>query len=842
MRFGLILAGLILSSSFLSSCEKDPNGKDKDSLLIDTTGRFERSNVAGNLMATAIKEETGVDIAFYPSIFLEADKYAIIDKELTPEIIEDRILPLYPTSIEKDQFQIGTLRGSEIREFVLNRTLENYRLDLQVAGLEYDIQFLGGLPTIYQINLRHGIPLDDNKYYRVAISDYYYYNADTFPGYRYRNNFEQRFLRQAQLYSARESLTKFLSGFKTMPLLDEPRALIRSRERGVWPTALTISEIQGISHLSPYYGYRVLTKGILTAVSRPENGIGMELYLQMPDSEDDGDPRTSSAINVYLNQQRSDLVPGQELEIAGMVTEIMTYQGMTRTAIRDIDSLRILSTNNPLPKFVKIGTSKFPDNPDADYIAPPNGKISTYRGNLNQKKELVLTDAIDFWESLEGMRIQVEKPTVVGFRGGNEKFDERKSYITVYVKPFEASLASAASDIGGVIPDQRAELFNPEIIRIVDSDLAPNVTASKVFNAGDRFATDLEGIMSYQTNVFGDGEYVMYVTGDFNGTSSIKSLEQRPQTRLVGDENHLTVAAFNVENLAGNRLIRVEEVAHAISVSLKCPDIVVLPEIQDFNGPEMEGGSSAEQTLVGLMGYLTCADKGYYRALNIDPVPMQDGGQPGGNIRVSMIFNSRRVGFEARGAARALDDAVLEDGGLLSYNPVRVYPNDDVFHRSRKPFAAQFTFKGQPITVIGNHFNSKLGDGNLWGVTQPLSFASDDQRSSIARRVNQFASRLLAKNPDMNVIVTGDLNAYWNENALEVLAGTDFQNLMTYKDLVPKDKWYSTNFNGGTGAIDHMFVNKRMLNMAPEFEIVHINSIYMNKVSDHDPIIGRFEF
>ncbi len=175
MRFAQILASLLLGSSLLVTACNDKEATNGDgSLLIDTKDRFEKSNLAGNLMATAIKEETKVDIVFYPSIFLESDKYAVIEKGMSSDEIEDRVLPLFPSSSEKDQFQVGTLRGSEIREFILNRTLENYRLDLQVAGLEYDVQFIGGLPTMYQINLTHGIPIEDKKFYRVAISDYYY--------------------------------------------------------------------------------------------------------------------------------------------------------------------------------------------------------------------------------------------------------------------------------------------------------------------------------------------------------------------------------------------------------------------------------------------------------------------------------------------------------------------------------------------------------------------------------------------------------------------------------------------------------------------------------------------
>lgn len=831
MKFPLILLAT-LASVLSVSCQKDPNSKTDGPVLIDTNGRFEHSNLAGNLMATAIKVQSNVDIVFYPSAFLEPAKEAIIESDLTDEVIQNRILPLYPTDTDKDQFQVGTLSGKEIREFVLNRTTENYRLDLQVAGLEYDIQFLGGLPTIYQINLSHGIPLEDKKNYRIAISDYYYYNAATFPGYRYRNGFEQRFRPESDLFSARTMLTAFLKSFKKLPLLDEPRASILTRTRGDFGTALTIPQIQGKGHLSPYYGYRVTTKGILTAVARPENTNYMELYLQ---TEDDGDPKTSNALNVYLTTQRNDLVVGQELEVSGIVTEIMTYQGMTRTAIRDVDGLQILSAGNALPAAVVIG------GPTG--IKPPNHYVSTYRGNLNQKQELNLADGIDFWESLEGMRISVATPTVVGFRGGQEKFDEPKnSYITVYVDPANVSDPAQISDVGGLIPDAGTNNYNPEVIRVVDSDLAPNVKPAQIFNVGDKFAYDLEGILSYQTNTFGDGEFVMFVTGKFAGTSTLKDITQRPKTTLLPDADHLTVATYNVENLAGNRVLRVKKVADSISYNLACPDIVNIPEIQDFNGTEYTGGSSAEQTLVGILSGLSCPDAQYYRALNIDPVPMQDGGEPGGNIRVAMIYNSRRVEFIPKGNARALDETTIDETGALNQNPGRVYPNDPVFHRSRKPLVAQFAFKGQKVFVIGNHMNSKLSDGNLWGVEQPLPYSSEIQRTLIAERVTQFTQRLQKKNPDANIIVTGDMNAYWNERSMLLLGSRGLTNLMTYKNICPANTWYSINFNGGAANIDHIFANDALLAKEPQYEIVHFNANFMGKVSDHDPAISRFKF
>jgi predicted extracellular nuclease len=837
MRFLSILIASSMAISGLTACDKDSGSTSQKSIQIDTQGRFEGSNLAGNLMATALKETTQADIVFYPSEFLVAEQFASIEGDLTDEVIDRDILPLYQTSLQKDQFQIGTLRGSEIRDFVLHRTLENYRIDLQTAGLEYDIQFIGGLPTIYQINLAHNQPLVDNQYYRVVISDFEYSN---FPGYKYRNSFEQRFRPEPRLISATDSLKKFLGNFKSLPLLNEPRAAIRTRTRGIYPTALTIEQIQGISHLSPYYGYQVITRGIITGISKPEEEEGMEVFIQMPDGTGDNDPRTSRALNVALATKRSDLAPGQEIEVAGMVTEVMTFQGMTRTSIRNVDVLRIIDKNAQIPAFQLLADGSVIDGRQT--LKVPNRYVSTYIGNLNQKTSLNLDEGIDFWESIEGMRVEIIKPTVLGFRGGNSKLDEvRRSYISVYVKPSNVSDPSLSTTYEGLTSDVTKNLFNPEVVRIVDSNLSPKVDTGITFAAGQRFEYNLQGIIGFQTNVFGDGEFVLYVTEEFGPAQGGLGRPRKPST-LVPDEEHLTVAAFNVENLPGNRPVRLEAVADSFSTYLNCPDIMILPEIQDFNGPDMEGGSSAEATLVNLMGYMKCADKAYYRALNIDPVPMQDGGEPGGNIRVAMLFNSRRVQFEKKGAATALDETTIDDKGRLNQNPGRLFPNDDVFTHSRKPLVAEFTFRGQRVVVIGNHLNSKLGDGNLWGAQQPLTFDSETSRSAIAKRVNQFATRLIEKDPTAHLIIAGDMNAYWNEGSLKILAGSHFQNLMTYPGLLDSTDWFTTNFNGSTGAIDHMFVSKNLLAREPQYEIVHINSVYMNHLSDHDPILARFKF
>ena len=53
-----------------------------------------------------------------------------------------------------------------------------------------------------------------------------------------------------------------------------------------------------------------------------------------------------------------------------------------------------------------------------------------------------------------------------------------------------------------------------------------------------------------------------------------------------------------------------------------------------------------------------------------------------------------------------------------NYSPGRIDPLNAAWTASRKPLAAEFTFRGKTYFVIVNHFNSKGGDSPLFGRLQ----------------------------------------------------------------------------------------------------------------------------
>ncbi len=61
------------------------------------------------------------------------------------------------------------------------------------------------------------------------------------------------------------------------------------------------------------------------------------------------------------------------------------------------------------------------------------------------------------------------------------------------------------------------------------------------------------------------------------------------------------------------------------------------------------------------------------------------------------------------------------------------------------------------------------------------------------------------------------------------------------RDL-PENMRYTTNHNGNSQSLDYIFVNKGLKSKKPEFNVLHLNSDYMGRLSDHDPVSSAFQF
>lgn len=809
-----------------------------EGFLLTADGREAGSSTAGNLAATAIKDVHQLDMVFYPSTLLLEDRFGYLASGIESREI-DLVLGLYPEGT-LDQFSVGTMKGSDIKTFVASRVLEAYTAELQPAGLTYDIRFVGGVETLRQITLENGEKIDDDKYYRIAISSFYYFSGATFPSYKYRNNMDSRMRLEDRMISARDSIAEYLQTREFLPDFNLRRASVKKFELGD-AGELPIFAIQGESHISPYFGHRVRTKGVVTAAGAVDwYPGGMDLFVQS--LEDDNNDRTSNAIHVFLEYVHPDVKIGDEVIVEGLVYEQYMGNGISKTSLRETTALKILRSNVAFPEPVLIGKGG---------REIPQKVISTFNGNINLRQRLELDEGLDFWESLEGMRLSVENLRVVGFRGGAEEFERRKpkSYLNLYVVPEESSELAQKTPAGGVIINAEENDFNPEIMMLSTHALTKGLDETRIFNIGDRIEGRITGVLSYEKNIFGAGDFALVMPEAQEpfkafANSKITPISSRPITKLEPAEHKLTIATYNVENLGGNQRTRIAEVGSMIRINLKCPDIINLVEIQDYNGADFSGDTAADRTLRALSDAIECPNADY-QIVNIDPIVDADGGQPGGNIRVAMLYNAKKINFTMRPLPNLRAEVLVDANGDLSYNPGRIMPNDKVFRNTRKSIIAQFELKGErageKLFVIGNHWRSKLGDSSLMGATQPPVLGSNYPRAEMSERINFYIAQLLKRSPGAHVVVLGDFNAYAAEQPLQILEMQHLKNLMTYKDLVPDNERYTTNYNGNSGAIDFILASHSMLEMSPELEVLHINSDFMGRLSDHDPLIARFD-
>jgi predicted extracellular nuclease len=297
------------------------------------------------------------------------------------------------------------------------------------------------------------------------------------------------------------------------------------------------------------------------------------------------------------------------------------------------------------------------------------------------------------------------------------------------------------------------------------------------------------------------------------------------------------VATFNVRNLSPvSAADTFAGLGDQIAVALDSPDLLALQEIQDDNGPRSDGTVSATLTYTRLGEAVADAGGPDYEVVEIAPEDGQDGGQPGGNIRVALAVRAgakvsvvvRPGGTATTGTTLALDDL----GPHLTASPGRLSPGSPAFSNSRKPLAVELADERGRLFVIVVHFVSKGADDPLFGLTQPPNASSSPKRTEQARVVADFASELLSLDASARLIVLGDFNAVAGSPSMEVLAAAGLLDLIA---TLPPTERYTHIYRGQGSALDHILVSPALRPDA-RCEVVHVNVEFSGSPSDHDPV------
>ena len=579
----------------------------------------------------------------------------------------------------------------------------------------------------------------------------------------------------------------------------------------------TIMQIQGAQHTSPLVGRRVAqVPGVVTAV-RPSS-----FYIQDPSG--DGNLSTSDGILVFgLNT--SSLSVGQAVLVNGTVTEFGSGDNLTVTELTQ-PVVTPAGPSAPIAATI-LGeggrtqpTVVIENDASGDLNAPGAG------GNVFD----IGQDGIDFYESLENMLVQVNNAAVVN---ATRSFGE----ITL--------LADAGANATGLRTARGGILLaptdaNPERITVDDEILRDKISprpakAMPDMNVGARITSPIVGPLDYS--------FENYKIQAMTQPVFVESPIQR-EVAAVAHPSDLTIATFNVENLAANNAqSKFDELAGMIVNNLRAPDILGIEEIQDDNGTTNNGNVSSAATWAKLLDAIEAAGGPTYDFRQIDPVNNADGGAPGGNIRVGLLFRTdlEDLRFVDRPGGTSTNDTSVvgpKNHPRLTLSPGRLGTGSPAFADTRKPLVGEFVWKDRTVFVVVNHFSSKGDDQGIFSRWQPPTNFSEGPRHGQAQVVNDFVDAVLAIDKDANVVVVGDINDFEFSKTVEILEGGG--ELTTLMKILPPTERYSYVFEGNSQVLDQILVSPAILKRSPAYDPVHVNSEFADarQASDHDPQVA----
>ncbi|MER6628766.1 endonuclease/exonuclease/phosphatase family protein [Streptomyces sp. NPDC000987] len=573
--------------------------------------------------------------------------------------------------------------------------------------------------------------------------------------------------------------------------------------------SVRIHDIQGTTRISPYAGQKVAdVAGIVTGVRTYGSSKGF--WIQDPNP--DADPATSEGVFVFTNSTPKVAV-GDSVKVSGTVSEYVpggTSSGNQSITEITKPTITVVSSGNTVPAATVIDADSVPDAYTPAGDAAANGSINGLALDPSAY-------ALDYYESLEGMNVQVADTRVVT---ATDAYTE----LWVTVKPHEH-----ANRRGGTV---YGSYDSQNTGRLQIQSLGSTAAFPKA-NVGDTLTGTTDGPLDYSQY----GGYTLVA----NRIGALESAGLERESTEKQRNGELAVATYNVENLDPSDAT-FEEHASAIVNNLKSPDIVSLEEIQDNTGATDDGTTAADVTVNKLIDAIVAAGGPRYDWRSVDPVNDEDGGQPGGNIRQVFLFNPERVSFTDRagGDATTAVGVTREHGkAALTASPGRIDPTNAAWEKSRKPLAGEFVFRGRTVFVIANHFNSKGGDQGLTAQYQPPVRISEVQRHQQATLVNAFVKNILDVQKNADVIALGDINDFEFSDTAKILEG-DGELWSAIKSL-PRSERYTYNYQGNEQVLDQILVSPSIRRGCDvEYDSVHINSEFNDQISDHDPQVLRF--
>ncbi len=567
-----------------------------------------------------------------------------------------------------------------------------------------------------------------------------------------------------------------------------------------------ISTVQGSGNSSLLQNSIVLIEGIVVADLQGTNEQG-GFYIQ----DVINDTFSSTSEGIFVKEASTYSVSeGDRVRVTGKVIE-----EFGQTVLSAISSLQIVSSNNT----VKATVLKLP------------------------------IDSLGFLERLEGMKVQVNQKLTVteNYQLGrygeiqvsvNGRLENPSNFIDPNDVNKNQNSYTGLSNVAAVLAQQ--SLNNRSKLVICDklSSQNPNPIPfmdpiEKTLRIGSSIDT-LSGVLGYGFNL-----YRIYPS---NAAPKIK-YAPRPVLPVFAGSN-LKISSLNVLNYfngdgkgsgfptsrGAKTLNEFTRQKSKIVAAIKALDADVLGLMEIEND-----GDSSLSALRDLVNAINAEyGSSVYELVNDSK---GTNGNPGTDaIKVAMVYKKANV---------------TPVGNSRSYN-------DSAFNLlGRPPLAQLFSINSnsEKFSVVVNHFKSKSCSSS------PADSKDLDQndgqgcfnstRKKQAVSLMKFISTIVSNSNDSDVLIIGDLNAYGQEDPIDIVRAGGFYDLA--------GNTYSYMFDGQAGSLDHALASFSMFKSSVGADKWHINcdeplvidyttsfktqDLFQNncfRSSDHDPLIAAF--
>lgn len=570
----------------------------------------------------------------------------------------------------------------------------------------------------------------------------------------------------------------------------------------------TIHQIQGVTHTSPYNQKMVKNvRGIVTAVVK--DGF----YMQS--RKFDRNIKTSEGI--YVESKNLPNV-GEYVSVNGMVYEKQfgrpSESELTVTSIKAGDDIKVISKGNKV-KAVNIDPRK----------VPMKVYVGKFNEKLNPKK-----NAMDFYESVEGMLVKVHKPLITGA-------DEDRGEVCVV--PEYGKYVKDKTNHGGVRYTYKNEqtqriLIKSELFKLSQGKRYEGKYIDPSFtpNPGDRFSSDIQGVLTYDKS-----NYKLINTSPLPKIKDGKI--KRDKLNIKYDKNKLSVVSYNIENftIADGGQKRVDVLAKQVRDDLHTPDILGLAEVGDNDGGNVTSKVvSADKVLDAIVEGIKKVTGVEYKWLSADPEDGKDGGWPAMHIRNAILYRTDKLELPYFKQGDSKVDTEIKEG-KLTFNPGRLGNNKEFYKDVRKSLVAHLVLKDskKDVFIVVNHLKSKRFDDKIYSKNQPVKRKSEDLRIPEGKYVGQFLKEINKQKPNAIILSMGDMNDFEFSPTLKAMK----TNLMVSAvESLPKNQRHTYVYQGNSQVLDNLLVNKKYAK-GMKVDILNINSeftISQGYFSDHDPV------